>query len=135
MNTVALMGRIVNDLELKTVGKDTPMLNFTIAVDRDFVAQGKERQTDFFDCTAWRQNAEFISKYFSKGRMIAITGSLQTNSYETNDGVKRKYVNIVVDRANFCGDKARDGGSGSNTTTKSKPAKTVDDYSEDELPF
>lgn len=128
LNNVTIMGRLVKDPELKTTGTGTPVTQFTIACDREYAAKGEERQADFFDCTAWRGTAEFISKYFAKGRMIAITGRLQTRSYETKEGVARKITEIVVDKANFCGDKAA--GSGAST-----PAGRTSEPDPEELPF
>ena len=78
LNKVILMGRITHDLELRQTPNGVSVLSFSIAVDRSFARQGEERQTDFIDCVAWRQQAEFISRYFGKGRMIAVEGELQT---------------------------------------------------------
>lgn len=128
LNNVTIMGRLVKDPELKIVGNGTSVVQFTIACDREYTSKGEERQTDFFDCTAWRGTAEFISKYFAKGRMIAITGRLQTRSYETKEGFSRKVTEIVVDKANFCGDKST--GSGS-----SAPAGKAFEADPEELPF
>lgn len=128
LNNVTIMGRLVKDPELKTTGNGTSLVQFAIACDREYAAKGEEKQVDFFDCTAWRGTAEFISKYFTKGRMIAITGRLQTRNYETKDGFARKVTEIVVDKANFCGDK----GTGSGTST---PASKAFEADPDELPF
>ena len=128
LNNVTIMGRLVKDPELKTTGNGTSLVQFSIACDREYAAKGEEKQTDFFDCTAWRGTADFISKYFTKGRMIAITGRLQTRNYETKDGFARKVTEIVVDKANFCGDK----GAGSGAST---PASKAFEADPDELPF
>ena len=89
LNTVILMGRITQDLELKQTQNGTSVLSFNVAVDRGYVKQGEERQTDFITCVAWRQTAEFISKYFSKGRMIALEGNLRTRTYDDKNGSKQ----------------------------------------------
>ena len=81
LNIVALMGRLVYDPELKTTQNGTNVCSFRIAVDRSFARQGEERKADFIDIVAWRQTAEFVCKYFQKGSVIAIEGSLQTTSY------------------------------------------------------
>ena len=86
LNRVVLMGRITQDLELKTLSSGVSTLSFTIAVERSYAPQGSERQTDFINCVAWRQKAEFISKYFGKGAMIAIEGSIQTRKYQDKTG-------------------------------------------------
>ncbi len=110
LNRVILMGRITQDLELKTTQSGVSVLSFTVAVDRSFVRQGEERQTDFIDCVAWRQTAEFINRYFGKGRMIAIEGSLQKRSYDDRSGNKRWVTEVVVDNASFTGEPKQQSG-------------------------
>lgn len=112
INNVVLMGRLVATPELRSTGTGVSVTSFTIAVDRSFVKSGEQRQADFIDCVAWRQSAEFITKYFQKGSMIAITGSIQTRNYEDKNGNKRKAVEVIVDSASFCGSKAETGSSG-----------------------
>lgn len=129
LNNVTLMGRLVKDPELKTIGSGTSVASFTIACDREYSGKDGERQTDFFDCTAWRGTADFISKYFAKGRMIAVTGKLQTRTYEAKDGTNRKITEIVVDTASFCGDK---GNAAAPATSSSKKSFDADP---EELPF
>ena len=110
LNKVILMGRITHDLELRQTPNGVSVLSFSIAVDRSFARQGEERQTDFIDCVAWRQQAEFISRYFGKGRMIAVEGELQTRSYQDKNGNNRKAVEVVIDRASFTGEPRQQGG-------------------------
>ena len=86
-NRAILMGRICNDLELKTVQSGISVLSFRLAVDRSYQAKGEERKTDFFNIVAWRSTAEFISRYFSKGRMILVEGELQTRKYTKRSGI------------------------------------------------
>lgn len=105
-NKVIMLGRIVQDLELKTTPSGVSVLSFRIAVDRKFQTKGEERKSDFFNCVAWRNEAEFISRYWTKGRPILVEGELQNRSYTGNDGVVRYITEIVVDRATFTGDKA-----------------------------
>lgn len=109
INRVILLGRITRDLELKQTPNGVSVLPFSIAVDRNFVKQGEERQTDFIDCVAWRQTAEFICKFFGKGRMVAIEGELQTRNYDDKDGNKRKATEIVVSNVSFTGEAKKDG--------------------------
>lgn len=104
-NRIILMGRLTKDPELKTTQSGVTMCRFSIAVDRAY-SKGQEKQTDFFDITAWRQTAEFVSKYFSKGKCILIEGKLQNNNYTDQNGVKH-YQNVVIaDSVAFCGDKS-----------------------------
>lgn len=106
LNIVALIGRLVYDPELKTTQNGINVCSFRIAVDRSFTRQGEERKADFIDVTAWRQTAEFVCKYFQKGSMIAIEGSLQTRQYQDQQGSNRTVVEIVANNVNFCGGKA-----------------------------
>lgn len=106
LNVVALMGRLVYEPELKTTPSGINVCSFRIACDRNFARQGEQRQADFIDVTAWRQTAEFVSKYFQKGSMIAVEGSLQTTSYQDKNGNNRTKVKVVASNVSFCGSKA-----------------------------
>lgn len=110
LNVVAIMGRLTADPELKTTPSGVSVCRFTLAVDRNYAKAGTERQTDFISCIAWRGTAEFISKYFVKGQLVAVDGSIQTGSYTDNNGNKRYTFDVVVTNANFTGDR-REGGS------------------------
>jgi single-strand DNA-binding protein len=110
LNKVILMGRITRDLELKQTPQGTPVLTFTIAVDRSFVRQGEERQADFITCVAWRNQAEFINRYFGKGRMIAIVGNIRTRTYDDKNGVKHYVTEVYVDEVSFTGEPKQQGG-------------------------
>lgn len=101
LNVIALMGRVVADPELKKTKSDISVTQFSIACERNFAKQGEKRETDFFDIVAWRSSAEFASKYFKKGQLVAVNGSLQTRSYEDKNGVKRKVYEIVADNLHF----------------------------------
>lgn len=122
INNVVLMGRLVATPELRNTTTGIAVLSFTIAVDRSFQKAGEQRQADFIDCVAWRNSAEFISKYFQKGSMIAITGSIQTRNYEDKNGNKRKATEIVVDQASFCGSKSESGTNGGYSAQPAAPA-------------
>lgn len=109
LNVVVEMGRLVADPDLRQTQNGNAVTNFTIAVDRDYCKPGAERQCDFIDCTAWRGTGEFVSKYFHKGQMIAIMGSIQTGTYTDKAGNKRKQLSIDVKSVNFCGSKKEQG--------------------------
>lgn len=114
INNVVLMGRLTAAPELKTTQSGISTVRFSVAVERRYNKQGEERQTDFVDCVAWRQTAEFVSKYFNKGSMIAVVGSIQTRNYEDKNGNKRKAVEVQVDNVSFCGSKGETGTGGGN---------------------
>ncbi len=114
LNCAVLMGRLVADPELRTTTSGISVTSFRIAVDRSFVRQGEERQADFIDIVAWRQTADFVCRYFRKGSMIAVQGSIQTRSYEDKQGNKRTAVEVVADNVSFCGSKAESGTTGGN---------------------
>ena len=99
LNKTILLGRITKDLELKQTPNGVAVLQFTVAVDK-----GKDKGADFISCVAWRQQAEFISKYFSKGRMIAVEGKLSTRNYEDKNGSKHYITEVIVDNASFTGE-------------------------------
>ena len=105
INIVALTGRICHDLEVKTTTNGVSLLRFRLAVDRAYTPKGEEKKTDFIDCVAWRNTAEFVDRYFKKGSMIAVVGSIQTGEFTDKDGNKRKQVEVVVDNVSFCGGK------------------------------
>lgn len=111
-NKAVLMGRICNDLELKTIQSGVSVLSFRLAVDRAYQAKGEERKADFFNIVAWRSTAEFISKYFSKGRMILVEGELQTRQYVDKNGSTQNVVELVVNSAHFTGEPKSSGGYG-----------------------
>ena len=141
MNVVVIMGRLTADPELRQTPNGVSVTRFSVAVDRGYVRAGEERKTDFINVVAWRQTAEFVSRYFSKGSMIAVQGSIQTGSYE-KDGIKRSTFEIVADNVSFCGSKS-ESGNAAPRTQDTAPASfsngSVDDFSaiadDDDLPF
>lgn len=108
LNSINLMGRLVANPELRKTTSGVSTTTFTIACDRGYVKPGAERQTDFFEIVAWRTSAEFACKYFSKGQLIAVSGSLQTRSYEDREGKKRKVYEIVAENLHFAGEKPKE---------------------------
>ena len=139
INNCVFMGRFVRDPEIKKTQSDLSVCSFTLAVDRNYTPKGEEKKSDFIDFVAWRGTADFIGKYFSKGDMIAVTGELQTRTYEDKEGNKRKAVEIIVSNASFCGGKS----SGSDNNTSSAVADTAAAFGEgftevdddEDLPF
>lgn len=112
LNHITIMGRLTRDPELRYTQSQIPVASFSLAVDRDFGSRdGGEKQTDFIDCVAWRQTAEFVSKYFTKGRMAVVSGRLQSRKWETKEGDKRTSWEVVADNIYF-GDSRRDSDSG-----------------------
>lgn len=136
LNHIDLMGRLVADPELKTTQSGLSVAIFRIAVDRNYTPQGQEKQADFIPCVAWRQTAEFIGKYFAKGRMIALEGSLQSRNYEDKQGQKRTAYEVIVDHAYFA-DSKQDGEKQKSPGVGSFPPVEVDISAGDDgdLPF
>lgn len=152
LNVVVLTGRLVADPELRHTSSDIAVTSFTIAVNRRFARPGEERQTDFIDIVAWRNTAEFICKYFGKGQLIAIEGSIQTGSYQDKDGNKRKTFEVVARDAQFAESKRESlqepsYGDSSSSVESGLKAEKSDSYSsgsdndfqtiesDDDLPF
>lgn len=144
LNVAILMGRLTADPELRYTQSNIPVTSFTLAVDRRYKS-GEERQTDFINIVAWRQTAEFVSKYFKKGQLAAVEGSIQVRKYTDKDGNNRTAVEVVANNVQFAEPK-RDGGSGgySRPEPSAQPAPSYSntdtgDFSEitgdDDLPF
>ena len=109
LNHIVIMGRLTRDPELRRTGSGVAVASFSLAVDRDFGGRdGGERETDFIDCVAWRHTGEFVSKYFTKGRMAVVSGRLQIRSWTDKEGNKRRTAEVVADNVYF-GDSRRDG--------------------------
>ena len=108
LNKIILMGRLTRDPELRRTGSGTAVTSFSLAVDRDFKSQSGDKETDFIDIVAWRNTAEFVSKYFTKGRMAIVEGRLQIRDWTDKDGGKRRSAEVVADNVYF-GDSKRDG--------------------------
>ena len=143
INSSVIMGRLTYEPELRVTPSGVSVMRFQIACERSYTPKGEDRKTDFIDVVAWRQTAEFVSRYFHKGDMIAVEGFIQTENYTDRDGNKRKSVEVVANNVSFCGSKAE-----SNTPSNpvyNQPASSyapadnsdfeeiVDD--DDDLPF
>ena len=141
LNHITIMGRLTRDPEMRRTGSGVPVTSFTIACDRDFSGKGSEKETDFIDITAWRNTAEFVNSYFSKGRMCVVSGRLQIRSWTDKDGNKRKSAEVVADNVYFADSKKEESGSyiAPNFGTGSAPAPVSDfhmlDDDDSQLPF
>lgn len=113
LNKVFLMGRLTRDPEQRMSQSGVSVVSFSLAVDRDFQRQGEEKQTDFINCVAFRNTADFIKRFFVKGQLICVGGSIQTRTWEGQDGKKNYATEVIVSEAHFTGDR-RDGNSGGN---------------------
>lgn len=133
INNTVLMGRLTAAPELKATPSGKYVLKFSVAVERNYAKQGEERKTDFINCVAWNKTAEFICNYFSKGDMIAVVGSIQTDSYTDKDGNKRTSFEINVENVSFCGAKSNNGNQPAQTSGDFQPIVEMDD--DDDLPF
>ena len=120
LNHITIMGRLTRDPELRYTQSQTPVASFTLAVDRDFGSRdGGEKQTDFIDCVAWRQTAEFVSKYFQKGSMAVVSGRLQIRDWTDREGGKRRSAEVVVDNIYFGESRRRESSEGSSYDSRS----------------
>ena len=124
LNRIILMGRLTRDPELRRTGSGTAVTSFSLAVDRDFKSQSGEKETDFIDIVAWRNTAEFVSKYFTKGRMAVVEGRLQIRDWKDKDGNNRHSAEVVADNIYF-GDSRKD---------TAAPAEPLPEELEEELP-
>lgn len=130
LNHIVIMGRLTRDPELRQTGSGVSVANFSVAVDRDF-SKGEEKETDFIDCVAWRHTGEFVSKYFTRGSLIVVSGRLQVRSYTDKDGNNRRAAEIVADNCYF---------GGSKNAGAATPPSPAGDYAkitepDGELPF
>lgn len=138
LNKVIIAGRLTADPELKSTPSGVPVTSFTVAVNRSYRAKnGEAPQADFINVTAWRQTAEFITRYFHKSSSICIVGSIQTRSYTDKQGQKRYATEVVADEANFVDAKGSSGAAESHTAEAGAeaPAGYVDSGGDDDLPF
>lgn len=130
LNSVIIMGRLTADPELRTTASGLSVTSFTVAVDRRFQRQGEDKQTDFISVVAWRQQADFVTRFFRRGQMIAVQGSLQVRNYEDKNGNKRTAYDVVADNISFCGSK-NEGGNNSYGSARQDSAPAVSYQSAD----
>ncbi len=146
LNNITIMGRLTKDPELRYTQSGTAVTSFTLAVERDYSGKDSEKQVDFIDFLAWRNTAEFLTKYFSKGRMVVVAGRLQTRFWEDKNGTKHKAVEVVAENVYFGDSKKESDGSGYQSQYHTAPHAgaapssgydgfTELDGSDDELPF
>ena len=142
LNTIILQGRFTSTPELKTTTSGIPVTSFTLAVPRDYKGKDGQEITDFIDCVAWRNTAEFAAKYFVKGSAVIVKGSLEVRNYEDKNGNKRKATEVKADSLYFCEAKKRDNNNADNTageipqyTPSYRDLPDVEDDPEDDLPF
>lgn len=141
LNHITIMGRLTRDPELRHTGSGTAVASFTLAVDRDFAPKdGGEKETDFIDCVAWRNTGEFVSKYFSKGRMAVVSGRLQIRGWTDNEGNKRRSAEVVADHVYFADSKKEESSGNSYGAPPAYPAAPAQDYAmidddDAQLPF
>ena len=138
LNHIVIMGRLTRDPELRRTGSGIAVASFTVAVDRDFPGKdGGEKEVDFIDCTAWRQAGEFVSKYFTKGRMIVVSGRLQIRKWTDKDGNNRRTAEVVADNCYFADSKKDSSGDASIATSAATPASDFAMLEDDDasLPF
>ena len=136
LNVAVLMGRLTAQPELKTTPSGTSVTSFSIAVERNYAPKGQERETDFINVTAWRQTAEFVCKYFDKGSMIAVEGSIQTRKYQDKNGNNRVAVEVVANQVSFCGSKSENGTRHQDSNPLDVDTDDFEDLPDDDvLPF
>lgn len=133
MNNITITGRLTANPELKQTQSGLAVTSFNVAVDRNYTAKGQEKQTDFFTVVAWRGTAEFVCKYFAKGRLILINGEMQSRKFTDKDGNNRTAWEVLADKVEFMGDGKKDGNSADNAPA---PASAVaPEIPDDDLPF
>ncbi len=142
MNKVIMMGRIAHELELKTTPGGVSVCSFRIAVDRRYQKKDEEKKTDFFNVVAWRASAEFVTRYFGKGRMILVEGEMQTRQYTDKNGNLATWYEIIAERLHFTGEPKKDGGATATSPASASPAYNAQAASEppsisddDDYPF
>ena len=133
LNLCVLLGRMTADPEVRSTQNGKTVVTFTIAVDRGYVKQGEERQSDFINCVAWEKVGQFIASYFGKGRMIAVEGRLQTRTYDDKNGTKHYVTEVIVNQASFTGEPKQ--GGGGQQTAPQDGYNDIDVLSDDGIPF
>ena len=140
LNHIIIMGRVCNQIELRMTAGGTPVTTFTVAVDRDYTPKGEGKQTDFIEVVAWRNTAEFVSKYFGRGRMVVVDGKLQSRQWTDKNNNKRTEWEIQAENVYFADSKQSNSGIQSSGVANENTHNNVefteeDDFSEENLPF
>ncbi len=137
LNKAILVGRLTKDPELRSTASGVSVVSFTIAITRSYARQGEERQTDFINCVAFRNTADFISRYFAKGNMIAVDGSIQTRTWDDQEGKRHWVTEVMVNEAHFVESKKDSAAQGSAPTGggAALPMEFGPDATDDDLPF
>lgn len=135
INTVVLMGRLTYPPELKSTATGKSVTRFQLAVDRTYQPKGQEKQADFIDCVAFDKTAEFVHNYFSKGSMLALTGSIQTNTFTDKDGNNRKSIEVVANNVSFCEKKEAKPTEKPNLSVPVEESKYEEVGNDDDFPF
>ena len=138
LNKVILMGRLTRDPELRSTPTGVNVVSFTLAVDRDFARQGEEKKTDFINIVAWRNTADFVAKYFSKGQLVAVSGKLQVRSWDdAQSGQKRYATDVVADEVFFAESKKPSSDNGFDTSDNTFDTTSVAGFTtaDEDLPF
>lgn len=140
LNRITIQGRVVRKPEMRVTQSGKPVASFTLAVERDYVAQGQERETDFLDVVAWNQKAEVAGKYLDKGSMAVVDGRLQIRTWTDKEGNKRRNAEILADQIYFCGSRQSDGAAKISGAEVSPASDVPDEFTmldenADDLPF
>ena len=141
LNKVVIMGRFTKDPELRRTGSGTAVTSFSLACDRDFKSQSGDKETDFIEAVAWKNTAEFVSKYFSKGRMAVVEGRLQIRDWTDKDGGKRRSAEVVADNVYFADSKRSESNENQKENFNALSGRLSDDFvpalndDTSELPF
>ena len=136
LNKIFIMGRLTRDPELRRTQNGTAVTSFSLAVDRDFKSQSGEKETDFIDVVAWRSTAEFVAKYFTKGRMAVVEGRLQIRDWMDKEGGKRRSAEVIADNVYFGDSKPKeDGAPSADADFGAPPSGFTPDFGDDETPF
>ena len=140
LNKIIIMGRLTRDPELRRTGSGTAVTSFSLACDRDFKSQSGEKETDFIEVVAWKNTAEFVSKYFSKGRMAVVEGRLQTRDWTDREGGKRVATEIVADNVYFADSKRSESNDNQKENFNARSGRLSDDFvpiseEDGEIPF
>jgi single-strand DNA-binding protein len=135
LNKIVLMGRLTRDPELRRTQSGTAVTSFTLAVDRDFKGQNGEKETDFIDIVAWRNTAEFVSKYFSKGRLAVVEGRLQLRDWTDKEGIKRRSAEVIADNVYFGESKRSEDGEGWPQAAEAQHFAPMENFDPGDLPF